>query len=316
MPLFCSDFKKIVLILLVVLTGNLFANGLFRYDIRFHSPLTNNLTLINAGMMSAFAPAEGDTLIVEDELNNFPARPMLMSLIVPGLGQVYNKSPWWKTAVFAGIEIAGIVSWWSYTNQAQDKRIEYQEFADEHWNLQRWWEQSPDIHGGDWMDIIRGTHHLTLIVDDQFYSSDTIEYLAGTYGFNQIEWAKDRDYYENIGKYDQFVAGWDDPYDDPDDDQGNWYTVEKDVGDSTELIIMTVNKNRYLDMRLKNNDLLKMAGYAVTAVMFNHVISAVEAVYSSQEKARKENSTNASVGLIYDRKARYGVGGLAVSIRF
>ena len=38
-----------------------------------------------------------DTLIV------YPAKPMLYSLIFPGLGQWYNKSPLWKIGLFSGI---------------------------------------------------------------------------------------------------------------------------------------------------------------------------------------------------------------------
>ncbi|NQT96730.1 MAG: hypothetical protein HQ562_03210 [Candidatus Marinimicrobia bacterium] len=314
MPAFYSDFKKIMILVILFSVSNLMADGLFHYDARLHSPLTNQLVRINAGLSSALAALETDSAAVTEEIV-FPARPMLMSLIVPGLGQVYNKSPWWKTAIFAGVEVAGIVGWWSFTNKAEDKRLEYEEFADLHWDLERWYSNSQLIFGDDWESVIRGTHHLTLIINDQYWSSDTIVYLQSVYNFNEIDWAHDRDYYENIGKYNQFVGGWDDPFDDPDDSEGNWYTVEKDVGDSTENIIMTVNKDKYLDMRLENNDLLKIAGYAVTAVMFNHVISAIEAVYSSQSQARKRN-TDTSVGLIYDRNARYGVGGLAFSMRF
>lgn len=316
MPAFYSDFKKIMILVLLFSVSNLMADGLFHYDARLHSPLTNRLVRINAGLSSALAAVETDSATTTEEIV-FPARPMLMSLVVPGLGQVYNKSPWWKTAIFAGVEVAGIVGWWSFSNKAEDKRLEYEEFADLHWDLERWYFNTKDNFGyDDYMDIIRGTHHLTLIVDDQYWSSDTIEYLITVKDWSDIDWAHDRDYYENIGKYDQFVGGWDDPFDDPHDDKGSWYTVKKDVGDSTENIIMTVNKDKYLDMRLENNDLLKIAGYAVTAVMFNHVISAVEAVYSSQAQARKRNTIDTSVGLIYDRNARYGVGGLAFSMRF
>ncbi|MBC8402724.1 MAG: hypothetical protein H8E14_14655 [Candidatus Marinimicrobia bacterium] len=311
MPAFYSDFKKIMILVALFSVSNLMADGLFHYDARLHAPLTNRLVRINAGLSSALAVVETDSATANEEIV-FPARPMLMSLVVPGLGQVYNKSPWWKTAIFAGVEVAGIVGWWSFTNKAEDKRLEYEEFADQHWDLERWYNNSQLIFGNDWESIIRGTHHLTLIINDQYWSSDTIDYLQSVYNFDEIEWAHDRDYYENIGKYNQFVGGWDDTY-----DQGKqlWYETEKDVGDSIEIIIMTDHKDNYLDMRLENNDLLKIAGYAVTAVMFNHVISAIEAVYSSQAEARKRK-TDTSVGLIYDRSARYGVGGLAFSMRF
>ena len=313
MPAFYSDFKKIMILVLLFSVSNLMADGLFHYDARLHAPLTNRLVRINAGLSSALAAVETDSATATEEIV-FPARPMLMSLVVPGLGQVYNKSPWWKTAIFAGVEVAGIVGWWSFTNKAEDKRLEFEEFADLHWDLERWYNNSQLIFSNDWESVIRGTHHLTLIISDQYWSSDTIDYLQSEFNFDEIDWVHDRNYYENIGKYNQFIGGWDDTY----DDQGDrlWYEIEKDVGDSTEIIIMTDNKDNYLDLRLENNDLLKIAGYAVTAVMFNHVISAIEAVYSSQAQARKRKTIDTSVGLIYDRNARYGVGGLAFAMRF
>ena len=313
MPAFYSDFKKIMILVLLFSVSNLMADGLFHYDARLHSHLTNRLVRINAGLSSALAAVETDSATATEEIV-FPASQMLMSLVVPGLGQVYNKSPWWKTAIFAGVEVAGIVGWWSFTNKAEDKRLEFEEFADLHWDLERWYNNSQLIFSNDWESVIRGTHHLTLIISDQYWSSDTIDYLQSEFNFDEIDWVHDRNYYENIGKYNQFIGGWDDTY----DDQGDrlWYEIEKDVGDSTEIIIMTDNKDNYLDLRLENNDLLKIAGYAVTAVMFNHVISAIEAVYSSQAQARKRKTIDTSVGLIYDRNARYGVGGLAFSMRF
>ena len=45
--------------------------------------------------------------------------------------------------------------------------------------------------------------------------------------WSNIKVIRDRDFYENIGKYDQFVGGWDDPYDDPFDQKGKWYTFKK-----------------------------------------------------------------------------------------
>ena len=43
-------------------------------------------------------------VVLNDEVN-YPGKPLIMSLILPGAGQFYNKSPFWKTASFLGVEI-------------------------------------------------------------------------------------------------------------------------------------------------------------------------------------------------------------------
>ena len=90
------------------------------------------------------------------------------------------------------------------------------------------------------------------------------------------------------------------------------------MGDSTEIIISTPNKEYYVGQRARSNDYLNMAKYAVSAVMFNHVISALEAVWSTQirNRPKKEQKVQTNVGLLYDQHAKYGVGGIAVSLHW
>ena len=67
--------------------------------------------------------------------------------------------------------------------------------------------------------------------------------------------------------------------------------AEKDVGDSLEIIIKTPKKQNYIDNRFKSNQMLTRVKYSITALMFNHVISGIESVFSSlkshEEKKKK-----------------------------
>ena len=38
--------------------------------------------------------------VVKKDTTFYPGKPLLMSLIIPGLGQVYNKEPIWKPSLF------------------------------------------------------------------------------------------------------------------------------------------------------------------------------------------------------------------------
>ena len=61
----------------------------------------------------------------------YPARSLVRSLIFPGWGQIYNKSPWWKLVLFAGVEIAGISGWRQWNQKAERLRLDYENFADD-----------------------------------------------------------------------------------------------------------------------------------------------------------------------------------------
>ncbi len=303
--------KILIMILAVQFVS---ANDLYNLDNRFHSSYYFfQDSLIDDSINQIL---RDDTLIV------YPARPMLYSLIFPGLGQWYNKSPLWKISLFSGIEIASIASAVQWMNKADDIRVNYELFADDNWDLETWVYNTLSTPIGNYADVhIDGTHKLTLKLSGAlaeqfgtFVTSDSLEDNAHWVYSGEVAVLRDRDFYENIGKYDQFVGGWTDCY-----DQANsqlWFEVYKDVGDSVETIITTPNKEDYVSQRAKSNDYLNMAKFAISAMMFNHVVSAMDAIWSTQNKNRpkKSKELKTDVGLLYDRNSKYGVGGLSISL--
>ena len=306
------------------MTSYLSANNLYNLDSRFHPVLSTSFFFLDQDSL----PAATEMVEPEDSLVVYPARPMLYSLILPGAGQWYNKSPAWKIGLFAGIEAASIFSGLQWKKKAEDIRLQYEIFADQNWDLETWVFNTLNTPIGNYADVhINGTHKLILVLSGSlaeqygnYVSSDSLENNAHWVYTGEVNVLRDRDFYENIGKYDQFVGGWTDCYD-PSDIQytfPQWFEVEKDVGDSTEIIISTPNKEDYVGQRARSNDYLNMAKYAVSAVMFNHVISALEAVWSTQirNRPKKEQKVQTNVGLLYDQHSKYGVGGIAVSLHW
>ncbi|MEC7935279.1 MAG: DUF5683 domain-containing protein [Candidatus Neomarinimicrobiota bacterium] len=303
--------KILIMILAVQFVS---ANDLYNLDNRFHSSYYFfQDSLIDDSINQIL---RDDTLIV------YPARPMLYSLIFPGLGQWYNKSPLWKISLFSGIEIASIASAVQWMNKADDIRVNYELFADDNWDLETWVYNTLSTPIGNYADVhIDGTHKLTLILSGAlaeqfgtFVTSDSLEDNAHWVYSGEVAVLRDRDFYENIGKYDQFVGGWTDCYDQTNNQL--WFEVYKDVGDSVETIITTPNKEDYVSQRAKSNDYLNMAKFAISAMMFNHVVSAMDAIWSTQNKNRpkKSKELKTDVGLLYDRNSKYGVGGLSISL--
>ena len=308
------------LLIIFAVTSYLSANNLYNLDSRFHPVLSTSFFFLDQDSL----PAATEMVEPEDSLVVYPARPMLYSLILPGAGQWYNKSPAWKIGLFAGIEAASIFSGLQWKKKAEDIRLQYEIFADQNWDLETWVFNTLNTPIGNYADVhINGTHKLTLVLSGSlavqygnYVSSDSLENNAHWVYSNEVSVLRDRDFYENIGKYDQFVGGWIDCYGLANNQL--WFEVEKDVGDSTEIIISTPNKENYVNQRGRSNDYLNMAKYAVSAVMFNHVISALEAVWSTQirNRTKKERKVQTNVGLLYNQHAKYGVGGIAVSLHW
>jgi hypothetical protein len=59
-----------------------------------------------------------------------------------------------------------------------------------------------------------------------------------------------------------------------------------------------------------------MAKFAISAMMFNHVVSAMDAVWSTQNRniPSKPKEVKTDIGLLYDKYSKYGIGGLSISL--
>ena len=301
-------------ILLLLFTTMLSAGDLYLFDDRFQPALNLNTTEF------ILSDTTEDTIKDSVTLVNYPAKPMLYSLILPGLGQYKNGDPLWKSAIFIGVEAASIVGMLQWNKQAEDIRKQYELFGDNHWSIINWVENTllnPITGLIQYEDFkLDGTHKLELHLSGslaeafgEFVSSDSLVTHPEWIYSDELSIFQDQHFYENIGKYDQFVGGWDDIFE--------YYIVEKTVEDTIEIILMTPNKNDYNNQRDKSNQYLKLANYAVSAVMFNHVISGIEAVLTNQRKARsKAEQSKTDLGLYYDPRNKYGIGGISVSYKW
>ena len=305
-------------LLFTFLITHLAAGDLFLYDDRFRPAFVLYQT---AG--SSFTETDTTEIAKADSVQfvNYPAKPMLFSLLVPGLGQYKNGDPIWKSAIFAGIEAASILGWAQWNKQAEDIRKQYELFGDNHWSLKGWVENThlnPVINPTEYPDFkIDGTHKLDLHLSGslaelfgEFISSDSLTVHPEWIYTDEVTILQDQHFYENIGKYDQFVGGWSDAASD-------WYWEEKDVGDSIEIVIKTPKKQNFLDQRYTANQWLSFAKYSVTALMFNHVISGLDAVWSPQRKTlREKDETETEVSLIFNPYNTSGIGGISLSLYF
>ena len=151
-------------------------------------------------------------LVVEEETAFYPGKPLIMSLIIPGLGQWYNKEPIWKPSLFIGTEIVTLTSIFYGNKRADEIRLDYQDFADNNWSLENWWsftQSGPEVieNNGLYftdnklkaMRSYIGTHHLTIhlkgelvnIFNTEFLTSDSLSLISSYLGSDDISMVKD-----------------------------------------------------------------------------------------------------------------------------
>ena len=291
------------LIALLILTSSLFAGGdAFIYRPEFHSSLLQ---------------IELETTVQDDDsttMEKYPAKGLLYSLVLPGAGQWYAGAKL-KSLAFVGVEISSILLWSNLNQQGDDIKIDYEALADNHWILDQWLQNMYLIDSEYGISAI-GTHDLKiLLADGTIIGSNEDENENGTPDWDELgdeevlDVIRDRDFYENIGKYNQFVGGWDDI-------SVKWWREYKSVGDSTETLIMTDNRYTYLDLRQDHNQYLQYAGYAVSAIMFNHVLSAIDAVWETSRRAKRPDKVEASLKPIFSPSSKFGIGGFSLSLKW
>ena len=190
-------------------------------------------------------------------------RALLLSVLAPGAGQYYMGSK--KRAVaFFGVEalLWGLYLGWK--GEGNDIEEEFRTSADENWNPQDYLE---------WRVLPASRSSIThsLPCSSFVAGANPASYIgAVTEAIRGCRETEKQQYYELIGKYNQFVAGWNDLV----DKSGN--RAEPAQIDSVENYVSEVRLD-YEELRNDSNKLLKRASNVAGVIMINHLLSAIDA---------------------------------------
>jgi hypothetical protein len=220
--------------------------------------------------------AETDSLITKEQEKKSVLRAALYSAAIPGSGQYYAGSTW-KAILFAGIEVASWAAYIVYTGKGSDEEANVVTFADTHWSERKYWSKLYD-DAKKREDIVvpeydtNSDHILTE------YNKDVVEslrFLEEALGFShKLPVTKTQQYYEMIYKYlRQFGNGWDDAD----------FNIEY-YGNTNKL---TSNMFTYRDMRNQMNDYYDAASVATNVVLVNHVLSSLDAAWTTRNYNRE-----------------------------
>lgn len=196
-------------------------------------------------------------------------KALLLSAILPGAGQAYSGS-WLKAAGFLAVEATGWYLYSSYSAKGDDIEKEYLAFAQAHWSEEQYWLAIASMSGltpGN-IDALREWEHSNF-----------------SHGLHVD---KDQQYWEMIGKYNQFNYGWDDVYiDTPRPVDKLAYLNEQEVSE---------RRLHYVGRRDDSNTALRHATISASLVMINHLCSALDATWT----VARQNRTAAEARLYFE----------------
>ncbi|MDH7516708.1 MAG: hypothetical protein QHI48_12640 [Bacteroidota bacterium] len=191
-----------------------------------------------------------------------------LSLVLPGAGEVY-AGQYVLAAAFVGAEAACWYFRFRYDRKGDDQTKFYQAFADANWSVVKYAEwlnaHAKEFPGGE------NTQPITILPDPEnrlkpwervdWAELNAVELAIPVFS-HRLPSHGEQQYYELIGKYDQYSYGW----------------ADKNEGYYREISPMF---RSYAGMRGKANDLYATADLFLNLVVVNHVLSAIDAAWAA-----------------------------------
>ena len=257
-----------------------------------------------------YAQTEPDTF--EFNYQKSPGLAFAMSAVLPGSGEFYAGAKY-RAAAFIGVEIVSWIVYFNRRNTGQKIEDDYIKWANSHWSAYNWWANSlpyPGIVGLSDSSENFGSHLIYFEYEGKEYKAEKTYLNNNLPGWDSyllngdLIPVKTRDYYENIGKYDQFASGWDD-FD------------EITANIDTSNVKNSPHRSKYVYKRYDSNQALKMATNFATVIMFNHLISAFHAqIVAKQYRSPEEKDFSWQVGLVTEYTQKNPIRGMTLSLAF
>jgi hypothetical protein len=190
----------------------------------------------------------------------------ILSVVVPGAGELYAGS-YWLAGLFAALEGAG---WYFNIRQnrlGDEETGVFEMYADSHWSVVKYAEwlnaNAKDFPGGEnavHIDINpdESLPHWQRVNWEQMHATE----MAVPVFSHKLPPHGDQQYFELIGKYEQYSYGWDDKTD-------GYYRIPSD------------NFLYYAGIRGEANDHYNTADTILNLIILNHVLSAIDAAWAA-----------------------------------
>lgn len=186
-----------------------------------------------------------------------PAIAGLLSLFFPGAGEFYSGN-YLKAGIFAGIEIAVVSVALIYDKKGDDQTTAFQKVADARWSVVKY---------AEWLNRFKGTNipidPNTALKPWERVNWDSLNRAESIFSHRLPSYGEQQ-YYELIGKYHQYTAGWD--------------SFDPNNADNSDLPPIFTE---YAQMRGKANDYYNMSAKAVMGIYINHFLSTLDGIWTA-----------------------------------
>lgn len=252
--------KTKIAILFVVLTLSL----INAQQIDEQKILTGSLSTDAKIVLDDFKPTNNPQMILANENKKSPMLAGLMSVLIPGAGEIYTEE-YLKAGIFIAVEAAVITTAIIYDGKGEDKTTEFENYADDYTNPNHNWSV---VKYAQWLNQYVITNEADKIIIDPntelppWKRVDWNQLNSVESGSHKLANHGEQQYYEMIGKYPQFSPGWND-------------FNSSDYHDISENFLF------YSGMRGDANDFYSVAKTAVIGIYINHFLSSLDAIWSA-----------------------------------
>lgn len=218
--------------------------------------LTGNLNQDSKILISNYS-TETPSVSFASPKSKSPLLAGFMSLIIPGLGEIYSES-YWKAAIFAAVEVTTIVVALQYDKKGDDKTNEFQNYADGQWSVVKYAEWL-NLHYNENIPIDPNTN----LQPWQRVNWNELNAAESRFS-HKLPPHGDQQYYELIGKYPQYSSGW------------QQFNINNPSYHDLPPQFLSYSK-----MRGEANDFYSVAKTSIIFLYINHFVSALSSAWSA-----------------------------------
>jgi len=192
---------------------------------------------------------------------------MISSALLPGLGELYlyfnsgAEDISILTRAIGFLAMEGYL-WYGYDSnhdKGKDFKQQYENYGDAHWSESRFLEGHPYCYG------VSGCTSWEEYNESAIHDSHYFYYTA-----KEVD---REEYYENMGKYDAFLYGWDD-----------W------EGDYDDLEFWTPNRTHFVSLRDESNKYLLRADRDIMGLIALRIVSVIHAGWLASRVEKRDSN--------------------------
>ncbi|MCH7754196.1 hypothetical protein IH970_03600 [candidate division KSB1 bacterium] len=198
-------------------------------------------------------------------------KALLFSAVVPGSGQIYSRS-YLKGLAFLVIEAAALTGHFRFNSRGNRLEDQFEADANALWDENAYWDWMGEICGCSDMDSLRSYERAKF---SHFLPDE-----------------ENQPYYENIGKYNQFIIGWQEfreeiLLEEIGEEPFTYAHYQSGELNGKDLRTISPQRTSYTELQDDSDRNFKRATTLASLLLLNHVVSALDAAWTTKKFNRR-----------------------------